>query len=187
MMNKNLLRDDGGYALYMTIVLIGVLMIGGVLLSNTTITDLAIVRNNIVYSQNLAAAESAAMTAIQTFEPFTEVDRNTINPLPGAISSLETSGVSEWINTYENITNPADENSTANEKYWKTMTLDKLASRASAENAKIKYRAVKWQPAKGSPLGAHNESIVYECAVRGAYYSPKYGATNVEMGYKKRF
>lgn len=185
-MKKNVFQDDGGYAVVLAIMLLATLMMGGVLLSNSSVTDLGVVKNTVVHSQNLAGAESAAMTAVQILEE--ETDKDTINPPPGVVSSLETSGSAEWLNTYENINTPTeDENCTTKDQYWKTITLNNLTSRMSSENAKLKFRAVRWRPSPGSSLGAYNETSLYECAIRGVYYSTKYGATSVEMGFKKRF
>lgn len=181
-MEKNILRDDDGYALIITIVLVGILMLAGVLLSNTVITDLGIVKNEIIYTQNLAAAESAAMTAVQTLE--TKTNKEALDPATG---TLEKDDSDKWINTFTEIPKDKDENCSDYATKWKSLTLDKLASRLSFEKAKIKYRVMCWKPAQGTSLGAHNQSILQEGRVRGVYSSAKYGATSVEMGYRKRF
>lgn len=181
-MNKNLVKDEDGYVLILTIIMLGILMISGVLLSNTTVIDSSIVKNSAVFSQNLAAAESAAMTAVQTLE--TKSDKKSLDP---GTSTLESLDDAKWINTFDEIPKNKDENCDEFKAKWKTISLDKLASRLSYEKALIKYRFMGWKPAQGTSLGAHNQTILNEGIVRGVYCSSKFGSTSVEMGYRKRF
>ena len=188
-MKKNVFQDDGGYAIVLAIMLLATLMMGGVLLSNSSVTDLGVVKNTVVHSQNLAVAESAAMTAVQIIEANNE--REKLFPTGSGFyeNDLETAS-EQWININNDIPDSADENSSTYDKYWKAMSLSNLGSvsgRASIENAKVRYRLIGWKPAKGSSTGAQNQRNLHEATIRGVYYSAKYGAASVEMGFKKYF
>ncbi len=190
-MKKNVFQDDGGYAVVLAIMLLATLMMGGVLLSNSSVTDLGVVKNTVVHSQNLAVAESAAMTAVQIIEANNEREKLFPTGSGFGANDLETAS-EQWINVNKDIpdTSSTDENSSSYDKYWKIMpltTLGSIASRASSENAKVKYRLIGWGPAPNSSRGAHNSTLLQCANIRGVYYSSKYGATSVEMGFKKWF
>lgn len=179
--------DEKGYALVLAIMLLGILMVSGVFISNSTVQDYDIVKNTVVYSQNFAAAESAAMTAVQALE--NQTNRTALDPTS---STLESGSEPDWLNVagevpdYPNASNQ-DENSSSFAGKWKEVTLPIISNRMAKENAKLKYRFIGWQPARGASLGAYNENILQEGRIRGVYYSSVYGATSIELGYKKRF
>lgn len=171
-MNRLIFGNEGGYALVLAIILLGILMVAGVLVSNTSVTELGTVRNTIVYAQDVAAAESAAMSVVQILEN-EPTDSNNLR--------VETTSWN-WL-----IPAGADENSSTYSSAWGTITaMSSLTSRVQKEGAVLRYRVLGWRPAPGGSLGTYAE-MIQESVVKGVYYTPKDGFYTVEMGYRKRF
>lgn len=175
-MNKTIYRAEEGYALVISLILLAILMIAGVLVSNTSVTDMGTVRNTVIYTQNAAAAESAAMSAVQMME--NETDSGKLDP------NVAVSDDYAWI-----INPDADEYSSSYSTKWvEFSSSDKsaLSSRYSSSDIKIKYIVKGWRTTKGASLGTYTE-MLRECVVKGVYESPKDGLLTVEVGFKKRF
>lgn len=175
---------EDGYAIVLAIMMLAILMIAGVLSSNTSITDLGAARNVIINTQNAAAADSAAMTAVQLLE-----NQKMVKDLDPKTS------VWQWLNYDGEIPAGEDENKSSFDSKWGdkdikgadlTASLNKISPRFSSENGKLRYRAIGWSATRGASLGGY-ASTLKECYVRGVYFSPDSGIYSVEMGYKKRF
>lgn len=179
-MHKRIYEDENGYAIILAIMLLAILMVAGVMTSNTTLTDLDISRNTVIQAQNEAVAESAAMTCVQIIENTNDKDK--LDP------ELNTNSDWAWLN-FDGELDENDENLAENNGHWKEMpftSFTKLQSRFDKENAKIRYRAVGWEAARGASLGLYSDTLK-EGIVKGSYYTPSNGIVTVEMGYKKRF
>lgn len=184
MNEKKSIKNEEGYAIVLAILMLAILMVAGVLSSNSTITDLGAARSVIISSQNLAAADSAAMTAIQLIENQTNIDE--LDPDTSAWG---------WLNYEGEIPTADDENASGYNAKWGdkdkngadlSASLNKVSSRFSSEGGKLKYRTVGWSSTRGASLGGYAATLK-ECYVRGVYYTPSKGIFSVEMGYKKRF
>lgn len=163
-------ESESGYVLVMAIMILAILMIAGIMSSNTSITDIGIARNTIIHSQNAYAAESAAMTGVQALE--NQGDEEKLQP--GYDSD-------DWINA-----DPNDSKASSSDKLekWAYQSLDVTANRRGAINPR--YRAIGWSHAAGASLGQYAPTLK-ECRVLGEYISDSYGIYRVELGYKKRF
>lgn len=170
------LREDDGYALILAIMLLTILVISGTLVSNMSVTDLQAVRNLRSHSQNKAAAESAAMNAVQLIE-------NEDNP-DDLYASSSSWG---WLNDKDITDDKYNEDPITNK--WGILdskTLNVVEGRLSSENGQLRYRAIGWSVSRGTSLGAYEASLK-EGKIRGVYYTPSTGIYSVEMGFKKRF
>lgn len=180
-MNNLLENNEEGYAIVLAIMMLGIMMLAGILTSNTAITDLSSVRNSILSAQNAAAADSVAMLAAQKLE--NENDKE----------QLYTSSTTwTWLDSFGTIPANADENSATYNGYWAEIDsstlnkLDKLKGRLLSENAKLRYRVIGWTAAQGTSMGAYAPTLK-ESRIRAQYISQTGGIYSVEMGFKKRF
>lgn len=180
-MNNRIYRSEDGYALIISLFLLAILMVAGVLISNTSVTDLGTVRGAVVYTQNAAAAESAAMTAVQLLE--NSNDSVALDPLESGTGDLN------WI-IPAGMTEPAYTVEYGSGTYgWAVIpanTISSLSSRALKDGAKIEYIVRGWNTTMGASLGTYTE-MLRESVVKGVYYSPTDGVFTVEVGFKKRF
>ncbi|WP_027358296.1 hypothetical protein [Desulforegula conservatrix] len=174
MIKKILIGNERGYALAMAILMLAILMISGVLVSNTTVTDLQTVRNTAMQAQHVAAAESAAMAAVQTIE-------NESDPVELDVNST----TKDWLTNYDISDADYDEDGYKWGLLPKT-ALPKTTGRLKSTDADVlKYRMVGWDAARGTSLGAY-EATLKEGKIRGVYVSSE-GIYSVELGFKKRF
>lgn len=174
MLIKRLLYEDkkseSGYAIVLAILLLAVLMVAGLMSSDSSIIDLGIVRNQVIYAQNSSAAESAAMVAVQLVE--NEANPDNLDPAKST---------SDYINA-----DPDNSNYSAADKtpYWISLPMDITTGRGAGEAPR--YRVIGWSQAKGASIGQHSDNL-RECRVIGEYNSTQFGVYRVELGYKKRF
>lgn len=163
-------ESEAGYALVMAIMILAILMVAGLMSSNTSITDIGIARNTIIHSQNTSAAESAAMTAVQALENQTDEEQLKPSYKPD-----------DWINA-----DPNDSNASSSDKIekWAYAAINMTTKRRGSDNPR--YRVVGWRIAQGTSLGLHGPTL-REGRVIGEYVSDIYGLYRIELGYKKRF
>lgn len=160
------IKNEDGYVFVMTIMILAVLMLAGVLTSNSSITELSSVRNSIIHSQNTAAAESAAMVAVQLLENEFDSDNLVVD------SSNSSNGTNSWI-VGKNVATG-----------WANTPKVSLVSRG--ETNKLQYRVVGWTVPTGSSIDMTKPSLK-SCAVVGRYNSDKYGTVSIELGFLKKF
>lgn len=175
-------NNESGYAIILALLMLAILMVAGILASNTSITDMSSVRNTIISSQNASAAESAAMTAVQVLE--NSKDATQLDP-----------ATTTWL-WMQDLTKTTDNYSDSTKWGYYDLTLatpknisaylNKISPRFGSEGATLRYRVIGWKATSGASLGGYADTLK-ESYIRGVYYSPSNGIYSVEMGYKKRF
>lgn len=175
--------NEDGYAIVLALMMLAILMVVGVLTSTSTVSDMSTVRNTIIASQNMAAAESAAMTAVQILE--NNKDAKLMDPLSPSTCWPWIQDISQKTDNYADMSKWGTTDQKTSPKSIASY-LDKISSRFTKEGATLRYRVIGWKSTAGASLGSYNDTLK-EAYVRGVYYSPSSGIYSVEMGYKKRF
>jgi hypothetical protein len=163
-MNADRIRYGGqdGSIMVVVLLLLALLTIIGISASDTTVTELQIVRNDTQYKKNFYTAEAAAIEAAQMLTNFRDLDQ------------LQ-DGVPAWMNPSSTYGDFEDTDNWGNGN-----------SAASPVDPSARFTVVDRKIARGASL-AMTARRDHEVAVIGLYDSAGSGQVMIEIGVRKKF
>lgn len=174
----SILKNEEGSVIVIALLILVLLTIIGISGTNTTVTELGIVRNEAIYKQNFFRAEAAAVNAAQLLED--EDNAMLLRDLPYG------RGIKQWLrNDFNDLLDPGSGN-IASDANWKDED-DSTDFSEEAIDLDNRFLAFHQGVASGSTLGMdgstlHDFSIFGRSQTNGVA-----GASIIEMGYRKRY
>lgn len=169
----SILKNEEGSVIVIALLILVLLTIIGISGTNTTVTELGIVRNEAIYKQNFFRAEAAAVNAAQLLED--EDNATLLRDLPyGPFGK-------EWLrNDFNDLPDPVNIASDAN---WD----DGIDFSEQAIDFDNRFLAFYQGVASGSTLGMDG-STLHDFSIFGRSQKDGVGgAAIIEMGYRKRY
>ena len=172
----SILKNEEGSVIVIALLILVLLTIIGISGTNTTVTELGIVRNEAIYKQNFFRAEAAAVNAAQLLED--EDNATLLRDLPYGPYGQ---GINRWLrNDFNDLPDPGNIASDAN---WD----DGIDFSEEAIDSDNRYLAFHQGVASGSTLGMGG-STLHDFSLFGrSQKNGVGGAAIIEMGYRKRY
>lgn len=175
---KSVADNEKGSVIVIVIIILALLTIGGIMATNSSITESYIVRNSGIYAQNIELAEAAALEGMRDILTMTTAAQLA----PGAQAWMHDH------NTWDD--NPADQTlNNANSVVPTAITNDDITvikDRGETADDPLRFYFVGWTPGAKESLKSTGPTIK-EGKVVGVYRSKAYGRVRIEVGVLKKF